>query len=156
MPYKNKRKKKTQNRKYFAQYYYYGNNRKKIAARRRKDYKNRPEFYSVRQHYYFIKNRGKSRITYQGMKFHDAWCPEKGGSYQSGADWIIANLGKRPKGTTLHIIDHEKGFVPGNLEWTGRKKQTNQQAAKIIAQLKHRIRELEEENTILRNKNGRL
>jgi hypothetical protein len=59
-------------------------------------------------------------------------------------------LGTRPKGSTLHIIEHEKGFVPGNLEWAHPRKQNNQQMFKIIAQQRHRIKQLEAEIALLK------
>jgi hypothetical protein len=81
--------------------------------------------------------------NYVGMPFYEGWNPQKG-LIQVGIDWIVANLGYRPDGTSMHIIDHAKGFVPGNLEWTHPKKQTNQQMYKIIAQQRHHIKKLEE------------
>jgi hypothetical protein len=110
----------------------------------RNEYNRRhPERKSVQNHFYcIIKQR---RSNYRGMPFFNKWNPKKGGSYQAGADWIIANLGRRPKDSTLHIIDHEKGFVPHNLEWAHPKKQSNQQMFKIIAQQRHRILTLEKE-----------
>lgn len=97
---------------------------------------------SIRSHHYAIfKER---RPSYKGMKFYDGWNPNKGGSYKAGEDWIIKNLGRYPRGCSLHIIEHEKGFVPGNLEWTYPRKQSNQQMYKIIAQQKHRVKQLEQ------------
>lgn len=103
-----------------------------------------PELQSVANHRYAICSRKSKRKVYRGLPFYKAWDPARGGSYRAGEQWIIQNLGKRPKSTTLHIIDHEKGFVPGNLEWTHPRKQNNQQMFKIIAQLKHKIRLLKE------------
>ena len=77
------------------------------------------------------------------MPFYDKWNPDKGGSFKAAEKWIIENLGKHPEGTTLHIIHQDIGFVPGNLEWTHPRKQSNQQMYKIIAQQRHRILELE-------------
>ncbi len=105
-----------------------------------------PEQNSVRHHRYAIlSSKNPRNANYKGMPFFDGWNPKKGGSSKAGADWIIANLGKRPKGCSLHIIDHAKGFVPGNLEWASPQKQNNQRMFLIIAQLKHRIKELEAE-----------
>jgi hypothetical protein len=84
--------------------------------------------------------------NYEGMPFCDGWDPNKGGSFRTGGEWVIANLGKRPEGCSLHIVDHAKGFVPDNLEWTHPVKQTAEQMFKIIARQKHRMRELEVEN----------
>jgi hypothetical protein len=103
------------------------------------------EFESVRSHHYHIFNpKATAHKNYEGMPFYDGWNPAKGGSLQAGEDWIIKNIGKRPDGTTLHIVDHVQGFVPGNLEWTHQKKQTHQQMCKIIAQQRNRIKKLED------------
>lgn len=100
------------------------------------------EYATVAGHYHRIFNpKSPQHSSYKGMSFFDGWNPKKGGSYQAGADWIITNLGKRPENTSLHIVDHLKGFVPGNLEWTHPKKQTAEQMFKIIARLRHEIKE---------------
>lgn len=107
--------------------------------------KEHPEHITVARHWYYIfKSRRKDARTYKGMPFFDGWNPDKGGSFQAGADWIIANLGRRPKGHTMHIVDHEKGFWPTNLEWASLRRQSAKQMFKIIADLRHLIRELED------------
>ena len=106
--------------------------------------KQRPEYKTVAAHYYWIVKSKEARLAaYKGMPFFDGWNPDKDGSCLNGMIWIIENLGKRPKGSSIHIIDHEKGFVPGNLEWASKRKQNNQQMFKIIAQQRHHIKELE-------------
>jgi hypothetical protein len=108
-------------------------------------YKNNPERGSVASHRNSILNpNSQCYANYGDMPFFDGWNPAKGGSVKVGGDWIIKHLGKRPAGGSIHIIDHEKGFVPGNLEWAFKNKQTNQQMFKIIAQQRHRIKILEE------------
>jgi hypothetical protein len=102
-----------------------------------------PEITSVRSHFYFIFGTKNSNKNYKGMPFFDGWNPRKGGSHRAGGDWIIKNLGKRPAGCSLNVIDHAVGFVPGNLEWTGSREQNRNQLVKIIAQLRHRVRMLE-------------
>jgi hypothetical protein len=104
------------------------------------------EYTSVANHFRY----STTDSNYQGMPFFADWNPDKGGKLMTGAKWIVSNLGKRPKGSTLHIIDHEKGFVPGNLEWTHPRRQANQQMFKIIAQQKHRIKELEQQLALLK------
>ena len=112
-----------------------------------------PEWASVRNHYSFIfKEQYRQHKNYKDMPFFDGWNPAKGGSFMAGAEWIIFNLGRRPEGCSLHVIHHDLGFVPGNLEWTHRKKQSNQQMFKIIAQQRHRIEELEKEVEGLKEK----
>ena|ERR1700676_1805723 len=108
--------------------------------------KTHKEYIAVSSHHYSIfKSKQLSQKNYKGMVFFDSWNPDKGGSFQAGAEWIISNLGKRPEDTSLHIIDHSLGFVPGNLEWTHPRKQTNQQMFKIIAQQHHEIKSLKEQ-----------
>ena len=103
----------------------------------------RAEYNTVVGHYHFIfSTTGRAESSYKGMPFFDDWNPNKGGSYLAGMQWILENLGEKPKGASLHIIKHETGFVPGNLEWTHPKKQTNQQMHKIIAQQHHQIKSL--------------
>lgn len=84
------------------------------------------------------------------MKFFKGWNPNEGGSFRVAAKWIIENLGRKPKNSTLNIINHERGFVPGNLEWTSPREQAANQMFKIIARLKKRIKGLEQEIAILR------
>ena len=102
-----------------------------------------PEYTTVTGHFRFIFSKNSGNKNYVGMPFYDNWNPNKGGSWLNEAKWIIKNLGKRPKGASLHIIEHEKGFIPGNLEWAYPNKQSAQKMFKIIANLKHRIKELE-------------
>jgi hypothetical protein len=101
---------------------------------------------SVRNHHHWIFGTKKTspRNNYEGVPFEDTWNPEKGGSFRAGGNWIIANLGKRPEGCSLHIIPNGKGFVPGNLVWTYLKGQTADQMFKIIARQKHQIQQQSE------------
>jgi hypothetical protein len=110
------------------------------------------EEHSVRNHHRWIFGQKKNPPlkSYEGVPFEDAWSPKKGGSFRAAGDWIIANLGKKPKGCSLHIVDHAKGFVPGNLEWATREKQNAEQMFKIIARQRHEIKELQIENQKLR------
>jgi len=111
------------------------------------------ELQSVRFHHRAIFNpKDKSHKNYIGMPFFDLWNPDKGGSFKAGEKWIVENLGKRPEGSTLHVVAHEKGFTPDNLEWAHPRKQVHQQMHKIIAQQKHRIKELEEQIEILKRR----
>ncbi|MGH2508387.1 MAG: hypothetical protein ACRDHZ_13460 [Ktedonobacteraceae bacterium] len=80
-----------------------------------------PERNTVRCHHRLIFQL--RRPTYAGMPFFDNWNPDKGGSFNAGAQWIIENLGHRPAGNyQLHIVDRRAGFTPGNLEWVPREK----------------------------------
>jgi hypothetical protein len=100
-----------------------------------------PELLSVRRHYNSIFNpRVSGHQNYKDMPFFDGWNPDKGGSHKAGVQWIIDNIGKRPDGYSLHVVRHDIGFMPGNLEWATPKKQTNQQMYKVIAQQHHQIK----------------
>jgi hypothetical protein len=159
-------KAKEQNRTYIQKYYaahkeefkkynaeYYAANQEKVKKQQAKHRKSQPERNTVRSHYYriFYKSSEHHRY-YRGMPFFKDWNPLKGGSLDAGTEWIIKNLGRRPKGTTLHIIDHATGFVPGNLEWTHPRKQAHQQMHRIIAQQRNRIKKLENVNKKLRKR----
>jgi hypothetical protein len=105
-----------------------------------------PEYLTVAAHHRFIFNtRDAAHRSYRSMPFFNGWNPNKGGSFKAGEKWIIDNIGKRPNGSSLHVIHHDIGFVPGNLEWAHPRKQSNQQMYKIIAQQRHRIQELEQQ-----------
>lgn len=126
---------------------FYKENRDDILTLRREHRKSNPEFYTVKAHYAMIFTNNDPRLhNYKQMPFFDGWNPKKGGSFKAGGDWIIDNIGRKPKesGWSLHIVNHELGFVPGNLEWASKRKQAAEQMFKIIARQKNRIRELEE------------
>jgi hypothetical protein len=92
-----------------------------------------PEYVSVSSHLNRIKNPGVRHRTYKNMPFCDGWNPERGGAVWKGAQWIIANLGKKPgPNWSLDIIEHDKGFVPGNLRWALHKtQQSNKRHRKL-------------------------
>jgi hypothetical protein len=111
-----------------------------------------PEYRTVSSHFSFVfTSKNPNHKNYKGMPFYDGWNSRKGGSISAGAEWIIKNLGERQEGTSLHIVEHEKGFVPGNLEWAYPTKQSAKRMFKVIADLKHRIKELETENAHLKS-----
>lgn len=104
---------------------------------------NTPEYRTVHRHFNAIFNpKGAGYRHYKNIPFFDGWNPHKGGSLLEAVKWIIKNLGNNPKGSSMHIVEHEEGFIPGNLEWTYPKKQNAQQMFKIIADLKHEIKKL--------------
>jgi hypothetical protein len=116
-------------------------NPEKVRAAHQKHYKNNVEYYTIRSHYLNIFKR--SYPAYKNLAFYDGWNPDKGGSFQSGADWIIENLGRRPDDTRyeLHIIrrypDPENlekpyGFVPNNLIWIPKKEHRRQEMLEKI------------------------
>ena len=85
----------------------------------------RPEYATVASHFKSIFGHNPSDKSYWGMPFFDGWNPNKGGSYQAGAKWIIENLGEKPGPEySLDIIKHEIGFMPGNMRWVGREIQS--------------------------------
>lgn len=117
---------------------------KRVGGRTRfaQGFSDAPEYKTIQSHYDGIRKPYGRHRCYKNMPFFDGWNPRKGGSWYAGFQWILKNLGRRPKGTSLHIINHAKGFVPGNLEWTHPQKQSNQQMFKIIAQQQHEIKKL--------------
>lgn len=123
---------------------YYQTHRESMDRRAKTWIATRPIYRSVKDHYFkiFTSTRKHDR-TYKGMPFFDAWNFKKGGSYQLGADWILENLGEKPPSSSLHIVNHAKGFVPGNLEWATHTIQNREQMCKIIANLRNRVKELE-------------
>jgi len=157
---------KTERRKYQRNWYkknsakrceearkYYRVHRRKRLKYKAEWRKRNIEYISVQGHYHNIfDRRNPKNRNYRGMPFFKSWNPKKGGSLRTGADWIVDNLGKRPKGCTLHIIDHKKGFVPGNLAWTSPRNQNYQQMVKIIGRLKHQIQRLKKQVRKLKSK----
>lgn len=78
-----------------------------------------PEYATVIQHYSKIFNSNAvGHEYYKGMPFYSDWDSRKEGSPIRGYLWIIKNLGHKPGSKwSLDIIQHSKGFVPGNLRW---------------------------------------
>ena len=97
--------------------------------------KTRPEYRTMQNHYHRIAhpNNQKSWQVYAGMPFHPEWDPREGGALWKGAKWIIDTLGERPSPKwTLDIVEHGKGFVPGNLRWALHRTQTENQRHKHL------------------------
>jgi hypothetical protein len=121
---------------------------KRLYKRPESPHRGTPELRTVMFHHWCIFTSDcPDRHTYKGMPFHDDWNPQKGGSYDAAVDWIVENIGKKseqPKGSSLHVVEHSLGFVPGNLEWATAKKQTAQQMYKIIANQRNEITRLKE------------
>jgi hypothetical protein len=105
-----------------------------------------PEYRTAMYHHWLIFKACRKRArTYKGMPYHDEWNPYTDGSYEAAARWIVTNIGSRslqPAGSSLHIVKHSKGFVPGNLTWASSGKQTAEQMFKIIARQQKALREL--------------
>jgi hypothetical protein len=67
------------------------------------------------------------------MPFPDEWNPSQGGSFVNGRDWIVSNLGKKPGPEwSMDIIEHSKGFVPGNIRWAKKHIQIRNQKHKKL------------------------
>jgi hypothetical protein len=102
-----------------------------------------PEYVTVAFHYGCIFNptyRGYK--NYKGMPFYKPWNPKEGGSLLSAYFWIVENLGRRPKGRwSLDIINHSKGFVPGNLRWVppGSSIQANNQVHRTVFDVSDKV-----------------
>lgn len=82
---------------------------------------------AVYDHYHKIfRSKGKRRESYRKMPYYDRWNPDKGGSFVVAVEWLIKHLGKRPKGRSLGVMNHDLGFVPGNLKWQTGKEQNDE------------------------------
>jgi len=79
------------------------------------------------------------------MVFEKAWNPAlPGGSFDVAEQQILEDIGPRPaKGYQLHIVNHERGFVRGNLMWVTASANNRQQLHKIVAQQAAQLREHE-------------
>jgi hypothetical protein len=101
--------------------------------------KSTPELHTVHNHHSCIFKQSLYNPLlhgYKNMPFCDDWNPDKGGAYWKGAKWIIEHLGKRPgPDWSMDIINHAKGFVPGNLRWATRGKQKHNQQYRVLGQL---------------------
>ena len=105
-----------------------------ISGYAAKDNKNLPEYVTVTGHHRLIFNsKCQQHKNYKGMPFFNDWNPNKGGAYWKGAKWIIENLGKKPGPEwSIDIIEHKKGFVPGNLRWAKRFVQNYNKRHKLL------------------------
>lgn len=100
--------------------------------------KPQPEYRTVQSHYRLIfkphiePNRAK---YYKDMPFYDDWNPDKGGAFWKGTKWILENLGSKPgPNWSMDIIQHDVGFVPGNLRWACKRTQKRNQQHRILGQ----------------------
>ena len=96
--------------------------------------RHKPEYNTVQNHWKFVFDpRNPAFLRYKDMPFCDDWNPRKGGDYRKGVKWILENLGKRPGPEwSMDIIEHAKGFMPGNLRWAKRSIQTLNQQHRIL------------------------
>jgi hypothetical protein len=75
----------------------------------------------------------------RGIGMHPTW----ENNFDAFETWLYANLGQRPKGTSLDRIDNDGNYEPGNVRWATRKVQQNNKrqpvknatTAKLRAQL---------------------
>lgn len=95
-----------------------------------------PEYCTVYMHWRSIFNpKSDNHNRYKGVPFHNDWNPRKGGAFWKGVKWIIDNLGKKPQphsNWSLDVIEHDKGFVPGNLRWAKLHVQARNKRHKIL------------------------
>jgi hypothetical protein len=88
---------------------------------------------SVLNHRRYIKNGDGS---YKGMPFHKAWGKRP---FLAPAQ-IIKDIGAASnKNFSLDVIDHVKGFVPGNLQWSEPKGQSFNKMAKKVSRLRKQL-----------------
>lgn len=131
---------------------------KHLQQERLRDHRNgisqTPEYRTAMYHHWCIfTSDDASRHTYKGMPFYDGWNPQKGGSFAAAAVWIVKRLGSKseqPPGSSLHIVEHALGFMPGNLEWATPGKQSAAQMFKIIANQASQIKRLKREIEVLK------
>lgn len=85
---------------------------------------------TVRNHWRWITTiNDPNHAKYAGMPFESSWNPDLHlGRLGAGVQWILENLGPKPgPNWSLDIIEHEKGFVPGNLRWAEHRTQRDNQ-----------------------------
>lgn len=92
------------------------------------------EYSTVYMHWRMIFNpKANGHNRYKNMPFYEEWNPKKGGAFWKGVRWIIDSLGKRPNlKWSLDVIEHDKGFVPGNLRWARLYTQARNKRHKIL------------------------
>jgi hypothetical protein len=66
----------------------------------------------------------------RGITVCTEWLGESG--TEKFVSYILANLGKRPKGMTLHRIDNEGNYRPGNVKWADASEQATYRRPKSI------------------------
>lgn len=100
---------------------------------------------SIWQHHYDIfKSKRHDKRYYKGMPFFDPWNPDKGGSFDGGEQWLLEHIGDKPTlNSSLHIIRHELGFVPGNICWATPQVQNQEQLFKRLAYLEMEVKILD-------------
>jgi len=101
------------------------------------DGSSRPEYGTVSNHVQWITNPNhRNHKCYKGMPLYDGWNSKKGGSTLAGMNWILKHLGKKPGSSwSLDIIEHAKGFVPGNLRWALKRLQMSNQRHRFLGQI---------------------
>lgn len=59
----------------------------------------------------------------RGIAICETWL--RGDGKRSGFECFLADMGRRPSGTSLDRVDNSKGYEPGNCRWATAKEQAN-------------------------------
>lgn len=65
--------------------------------------------------------------SYVGIEIHSAWRDD----FSAFRDYVDANLGECPKGSSLDRKDNDLGYEPGNLRWATAKEQARNRSSNI-------------------------
>ena len=70
----------------------------------------------------------------RGIKVYKAWH-----KYKVFRKYILESLGTRPKGKDLDRINNNRGYVPGNIRWLSRRKNTGNKRTNLYAKYKGKV-----------------
>ena len=76
---------------------------------------------SIKRRCYNKNNKDYRWYGMRGIIICDEWCND----YPKFKQWILLNIGSRPKGLTLDRINNDGNYEPFNLRWATPKQQAN-------------------------------